>query len=103
MRWAADAVSNPAIGKDGSIAVHILWAGGLAHDVSDEAMRDAWRDTRVHVAIGERDRFASAASQDAMLARLAQMRVAPEVHRFDGGHRLDTQLLRTLLREMPGD
>ncbi len=98
MRWVADAASNPALGRDAPIAAHVLWAGGLAHDVTNESMRSAWRAARVHLVMGARDKFASDASRDAMRTRMAAVEVAYEEHSFDGGHRLDTQLLASLLR-----
>lgn len=100
MRWVADAASNPALDADSPVSAHVLWAGGMAHDVSDEHMRAAWTHTAVHVVAGERDRFASEEARTNMRSRLMAIGVSAEEHMFDGGHRLDTLLLSKLLRRL---
>lgn len=100
MRWVADAASNPALTMETPVSAHVLWAGGMAHDVSNEHMRAAWTNTAVHVVAGERDRFASEDARTNLRARMTAIGVSAEEHAFDGGHRLDTLLLSKLLRQL---
>ncbi len=100
MRWVADASANPALGTHTPVTSHVLWAGGLAHDVADHALQEAWKHTQLHVVAGERDKFASDTTRAAVRARLSSIGVTPQEHSFDGGHRLDTLLLATLLRQL---
>ncbi len=100
MRWVADASANPALGTHTPVSSHVVWAGGLAHDVSNDALRAAWKHTQVHVVAGERDKFASDTTRASVRSRLAAIGVKSQEHMFDGGHRLDTLLLATLLREL---
>lgn len=97
MRWIADIRENPSISSAHEVSAHVLWAGGLAHDVSDAKMRDVWANTEVHFVVGERDRFAGAAFMSATRSRLSAMNVAVSEHSFVGGHRLDNTLLGRLL------
>ncbi len=100
MRWVADVSANPALGTHTPVSAHVLWAGGLANDVDDSALRDAWKQTQVHVVAGERDKFASDTTRAAVRSRLESIGVKTHEHSFDGGHRLDTLLLATLLRQL---
>jgi len=99
MRWVAEVVRNPAIGAHAHVRRHVLWAGGLAHDVADEALRDAWRETQVDVVWGSRDKFASASAREVVRARFERIGVTPDARTFEGGHRLDATLLGVMLRE----
>ncbi len=100
MRWVADAANNPALGQHTPVSAHVLWAGGLAHDVSDDSLRAGWKHTQVHVVAGERDKFASDTTRASLRTRLSSIGVKSHEHSFDGGHRLDTLLLATLLRQL---
>lgn len=99
MRWVVEAGRNPALGDQAHVHRHVLWAGGLAHDVADEALRAAWRETQVEVVWGSRDKFASASAREVVQARFERLGIAPLARTFDGGHRLDAALLCRLLRE----
>lgn len=96
-RWAVVAHENPSLGRAVQLAAHVLWAGGLAHDVADDAMRAAWRDTPVHAVWGTRDRFATATTVAAQHDRLRTLADTVGRHTFEGGHRLDAALLRERL------
>lgn len=94
MRWVADvAATKPGM----RVAKHVLWAGGLAHDVSDDAMRAGWAGTELHVVVGEKDKFATHAFRVSVGERLTSIGVATQAHTFAGGHRLDDALLSQLL------
>lgn len=95
MRWAvacADGSSPMPL-----LHTHVLWAGGLAHDVPDADMIRAWEHSAVHLVVGDRDRFASNVFRDSIHERLARIGRPITAHAFTGGHRLDTPLLRSLL------
>lgn len=94
-RWVVVSGDTPLLGNTSHIASHVLWAGGLAHDVPDAAMGAAWRATDVHVVWGNRDAFADAEAITAQVTRAQSMAPGATRHAFDGGHRLD----RTRLRE----
>jgi dienelactone hydrolase len=100
MRFAADLSSNPSLGRAPQLNTHVLWAGGLAHDVSNQSIAAAWPGTTVRVVVGERDQFATDAFRDAVRTRLQAIGVTTTEHAFAGGHRLDTPLLRELLARM---
>jgi predicted esterase len=100
-RWAAVLRENPSLGRDAVLQRHVLWAGGLAHDVSNEALHAAWQGTTVTAVWGTRDRFATEAAQAAAARRLAQVGVTPQVRTFAGGHRIDAPLLAALLSDRP--
>ncbi len=102
MRWVVQAAQNPALSRDARVQSHVLWAGGLAHDVPDAALRSAWHGTALHAVWGSRDRFASDAAQASARTRFAAIGVGPQLHTFEGGHRLDATLLAALLRAPAG-
>lgn len=78
---------------------HVLWAGSLAHDVADSALRAAWTGTALDVVVGDRDHFATDAYRTAIADRLMAIGHPATTHQFSGGHRLHTPLLAQLLAE----
>lgn len=100
MRFVADLSNNPSLGRAARLHTHVLWAGGLAHDVPDDAIAAAWSGTTVRVVVGARDQFATDAFRASMRSRLALIGVTVSEHAFAGGHRLDTPLLTDLLARM---
>ncbi len=100
MRFAIDVANNPSLGASATLAAHVLWAGGLAHDVTNSALQNAWRDTTVAAVLGSRDQFATDASRAAMRQRMDEIGVRVHEYSFDGGHRLHTPLLRELLASL---
>jgi predicted esterase len=100
-RWVAVADATPSLGGRASIAQHVLWAGGLAHDVSDNAMRAAWADTAVQLVWGTRDAFATSDAIEAQYARVQQIASRVTRYTFDGGHRLERARLAECLAELP--
>ncbi len=97
MRFAVDLANNPSVGSSAPLATHVLWAGGLAHDVANDALRNTWRESTVAAVLGSRDQFANDTTRAAMRDRMAEIGVRLHEHTFDGGHRLHTPLLRELL------
>lgn len=109
MRWLVSAGENPSLrqaralsasGAPALVAMHVLWAGGLAHDVDNGLLSTAWADTALHVVVGERDAFASEQARASTRQRLQAIGVAATAHSFDGGHRLHSPLLATLLEQL---
>ncbi len=97
MRWAIDRLTREGPASRVPIATHALWAGGLPHDVAAAALREAWRGTAVRLITGEHDRLVSEAALDGARTQLTEVAVGITEHRFGGGHRLDTPLLRSLM------
>ncbi len=97
MRWVADVADRGVPEEGADIATHVLWAGGLAYDVSDDAMRAAWTGTSVRVVVGDKDKFATDAFRRTLRKRIDAMGLVIEEFTFGGGHRLDDDVLRQLL------
>ena len=77
----------------------VLWAGGVPPDLPLDRYGPALQQAGLTIAIGSRDRYISQADVDREQARLAGAGLFPTVHRFEGGHRVDGALLRTLAGE----
>ena len=97
MRWVADVADRGVPEEGADVATHVLWAGGLAHDVSDDAMRAAWTGTTVQVVVGDKDKFATDSFRRTLRKRIDAMGIEVEEFTFGGGHRLDDDVLRKLL------
>jgi predicted esterase len=87
-RWAALGQSRPA-------AV-VFWAGEIPADVPAPALRERLGQVEVHVVAGTRDRLVPESLVAHHEARLRDAGIEPRIHRFDGGHRLDNQVLALL-------
>ncbi|WP_373064679.1 alpha/beta hydrolase [Gemmatimonas sp.] len=98
MRWVADVADRGVPEEGADVATHVLWAGGLAHDVSDDAMRAAWTGTAVQVVVGDKDKFATDSFRRSLRKRIDAMGILVDEFTFGGGHRLDDDVLRQLLR-----
>jgi predicted esterase len=77
----------------------VLWSGGVPPDLPLDRYGPALTRSGLTLAIGTRDKYITIADVDREQARLAAAGLTPEVHRFDGGHRVDTGLLRTFSEE----
>ena len=77
----------------------VLWSGGVPPDLSLARYGPALMQAGLTLAIGTRDRYLPEEEIQRELARLAAAGLAPSVHRFEGGHRVDPGLLRTLSEE----
>lgn len=87
-RWAALGRSRPA-------AV-ILWAGEIPADVPASVLQERLGNIEVHLVAGTRDRLLPDSLVLHHEARLRNAGIEARVHRFDGGHRLDNQVLAAL-------
>lgn len=74
----------------------VAWGSPTPPDVEPAAYRGRIGRGPLHLAIGEEDRFFAPAAVEADAARLGAGGVPVEVHRFEGGHRIDAELLARL-------
>lgn len=77
----------------------MLWGGTVPPDLPLDRYGAALTAAGLELAIGNRDRYISAADVDKEQARLAAAGLTPRVHRFDGGHRVDAATLESLTSE----
>jgi len=77
----------------------VLWGGGVPPDLPLDRYGPTLTRNGLVIAIGNRDKYISQADVDREQARLAAAGLTPTVHRFDGGHRVDADLLRTFSEE----
>jgi predicted esterase len=77
----------------------MLWSGKVPPDLPLGRYGPALTTAGLELAIGTRDSYISAAEVDEEQARLAAAGLTPQVHRFDGGHRVDATTLESLIRE----
>lgn len=75
----------------------VVWAGGLAHDVSDEALAAALSRAHVSVVRGDEDALMSEAQAAEQVAQLQRLAKAATLVNFKGGHVLDRAVLAPLL------
>ena len=74
----------------------ILWAGEVPGDLDDSVLAERLAGLQVHLVAGTHDRLVPAALVEHQERRLRAAGVGLTMHRFDGGHRLDTPLLEAL-------
>lgn len=74
----------------------IVWAGEIPADLPSDVLAERFGRMIVHLIAGSRDRLVPEAVVAHQEARLRAAGLEPRIHRFDGGHRLDSGVLRTL-------
>lgn len=79
----------------------VVWAGALAEDVDADVLRHRLAGVEVVSVLGDADELASEAVRDRVRAGLGAMSDRVDARTFVGGHRLDADLLRSLLGSMP--
>lgn len=79
----------------------VVWGSKLPPDLSLELFGDRLTRAGLTLCIGSQDKYISPADFDQELARIAAAGLHPPVHRFDGGHRVDAAVLRTLTNKEP--
>ncbi len=89
MRWMALSAVAPS--------QVVVWAGGLAHDVDDLALAAKLANATVTLVAGTTDQFVSDETRVTMLANVRLLQPNATLLQFEGGHRLDTETLRTVL------
>jgi predicted esterase len=84
-----------------SAARLVLWGGALPHDLDLDADADVLRRSPLTLVVGDDDRFASPAMVAEQAARLDAAGVPYTVVRYAGGHRIDADVLATVLDGAP--
>jgi predicted esterase len=79
----------------------VVWGSKLPPELPLERFGDRLTRAGLTICIGDRDKYIAPAEMDQELARLAAAGLHPPVHRFDGGHRVDPTVLRTLTDKEP--
>lgn len=77
----------------------VLWSGGVPPDLPLDRYGAVLTRSGLTLAIGTRDKYITTADIDREQARLAAAGLIPPVHRFEGGHRVDSTMLRTFSEE----
>jgi predicted esterase len=75
----------------------VAWAGGLAAEVELEALAEQLPGGSLIIVAGAGDELATTAHVEALRTQLATTTLQHDVVTFDGGHHLDTAVLRALL------
>lgn len=92
----AATASRWALLGDTPVDTLVLWAGDLAHDLDLNRHAERLRGMDLHLAVGTQDEWISEDRVEALLQRLADHEVDVTRHSFDGGHRLDDDILHSL-------
>ncbi len=77
----------------------MLWSGLVPPDLPLDRYGPVLNRSGLEMAFGSRDRFILPPDVDREQARLAAAGLTPHIHRFDGGHRVDTATLIALTTE----
>ncbi|MGQ0702552.1 MAG: alpha/beta hydrolase [Gemmatimonadales bacterium] len=77
----------------------VLWGQGVPPDLPLDRYGQRLTRAGLTIALGTRDRYLGAEDVDRELARLAAAGLEPQVHRFEGGHRVEPAALRALIQE----
>lgn len=88
-RWLAGGTIRPR--------AFVAWAGGLAHDVPDDPLRQGLADARVTLVRGVHDTLMSEEAGAQQFAHLQTLSPRAEYVTFEGGHHLDRTILAGLL------
>ncbi|MEM6338140.1 MAG: phospholipase, partial [Bacteroidota bacterium] len=75
----------------------ILWAGNLPHDYDWGARADVLRQTGITFVVGRDDEYISEEHVASVQSLLASHDVPHDVVYFDGGHRLNAEVLRRVM------
>jgi predicted esterase len=73
-----------------------LWGGLMPQDVDLAVFREKTTNTDFRIVLGEADEYVEPGQLQEQEARLRQGKVQYSMIRFDGGHRLDKEVLRGL-------
>lgn len=90
-RWVAQGASQ--------VGHLILWGSGIPKDVNARSIMDRVGATRVDLVYGRRDQFVTEDAVAAQEAVLAGGGMPYRVWAFDGGHRLNSGVLRELFEQ----
>jgi predicted esterase len=93
-RWIAHGRSN--------LDHLVMWSERLPPEFATPESVEWLRDLRLSVVNGSQDEYLSQAAMDEHAARLESLGLFFEDIRFDGGHRIDKETLRGLVRQAAG-
>jgi predicted esterase len=79
----------------------VVWGSKLPPDLPLDQFGERLTRAGLTICIGSRDKYISPADMDEEIARLAAAGLHPALHRFEGGHRVDAGILRTLTDKEP--
>ncbi len=77
----------------------IIWAGLLPPDFDLSSHRQTFLKTKLHMALGKKDEYATPNYTESQRENLAQHRIPYQFHSFNGGHRLDPEILKKIAGE----
>lgn len=95
----AATASRWAVLGDTAIDRLVLWGGAPAHDLDLSAHADALRAMRLTMVVGTDDPYVTAERREAVRRRLGRHNIPVAVRTFEGGHRLDKDLLQTVIAD----
>lgn len=93
----AATASRWALLGDTAVEQLVLWGGAPAHDLDLSAHAKALRALHLTMVIGSEDPYVTPERRRAVRRRLATHDIPVTVRSFDGGHRLDTATLETIV------
>ncbi len=77
----------------------VLWSGAPAHDLDLSQHADRLRAIDPAIVVGTDDPYVSAERRESVRRNLDRHDIPVTVHTFEGGHRLDDDLLRTIIAD----
>ena len=92
VRWLSTGTVHPR--------AFVAWAGGLAHDVHDHALRAALGDAQVTLVRGVDDTLMTEEQGTQLHVQLQQLSPRAEYVTFNGAHHLDRTVLASLLARL---
>ena len=76
----------------------IMWGALIASDADLNQAVTFFRDVKLTIVYGKRDQFANEKMMEDYQRVLTEKKIPFELHTFNGGHRMDRETLRSLLR-----
>lgn len=75
----------------------VLWGGAPAHDLDLSAHATTLRQMDLTIVVGTEDPYVTAERREAVRRALDAYDIPATVHTFDGGHRLDDDIIQTVV------
>ncbi|MBN7810157.1 alpha/beta hydrolase [Algoriphagus sp. H41] len=83
----------------GKIATLVLWAGGFALDMSLECAKEAFAETQLILALGDRDELITPDQLQKQEDLISSLNKEILRYSFAGGHELDAELLEKIINQ----
>jgi predicted esterase len=93
----AATASRWALLGDTTIDRLVLWGGAPAHDLDLSAHADRLRTMKLTIVVGTKDPHVTDDQRAAVRRRLDEHDIPATIRTFEGGHRLDDDVLKTVL------